>query len=462
MHIAITNITTSVCERVKLIINYNLAFRISTLFIINFIILGMLPIELIRKNPQVVKEASKWKRTEINIDKIIELDKERVTLQKEIDDLRHFLNKKSQEIALYKKEGKDFARMRDELKITSDKINHLENQKKEIDKNLDGLLKWIPNIFCYDVPDGEDATFNKIEYEWGEKKTFDFKPLNHYELCKKLNLIDFERGAKLSGSDFPLYTGNGAKLVFGLINFMLDVHQKEHNYKFVYPPSIVKSEILYGTGQLPKLKDDMYHIEKDDLYLIPTAEVPVTNIYKDEILSWQDLPIKLVAFSQCFRREAGAAGKKTLGITRIHQFDKIELVKFVHPEEGERELLRLRQDAEDILKKLNLPYRVVKLCKGDTSFASAKTYDLEAYSPGTDSYLEVSSCSLFLDFQARRINIRFRDKDKKVKYVHTINGSGLAIPRTFITLIENYQNAQGEITIPEILKPYIEHPLIKI
>lgn len=421
----------------------------------------MLSIEVVRKNTDIVKQAAKWKRTSVNINNILELDRERVVLQKEIDDLRYFLNKKSEEIALYKKEGKDFSEIRNELKTISDKINKLENQKNDVENNLDSLLIWLPNVFCQDVPDGEDATFNKIEYEWGTKKPSGLKPLNHYELSKKLNLIDFERGAKLSGSDFPLYTGNGAKLVFGLINFMLDVHQKEHNYKFVYPPSVVKSEILYGTGQLPKLKEDMYHIEKDDLYLIPTAEVPITNIYKDEILSWEDLPIKLVAFSQCFRREAGAAGKKTIGITRIHQFDKIELVKFVHPDEGEKELLGLRQDAEDILKKLDLPYRVVKLCKGDTSFAAAKTYDLEAYSPGTDSYLEVSSCSLFLDFQARRINIRFRDKDKKVKYVHTINGSGLAIPRTFITLIENYQNAQGEITIPEILKHYIGLSLIK-
>lgn len=414
----------------------------------------MLVLEFIRKNPDRVKEVLKWKKVDTNIDNVLELDSKRNAFQKEIDDLRHFLNKKSEEVAIYKREGKDFSTIRAELKTISDKINQLEDQKKEIEEKLDNLLIWLPNIYCPDVPDGEDASFNKIEYEWGVKKAFNFKLLNHLELSKKLNLIDFERGAKISGSDFPLYIDNGAKLVFGLINFMLDVHQKEHNYKFVYPPSIVKSETLYGTGQLPKLKEDMYYIEKDNLYLIPTAEVPVTNIYKDEILSWEDLPIKLVAFSQCFRREAGAAGKKTLGITRVHQFDKIELVKFVHPEEGEKELLSLRQDAEDILKKLNLPYRVVKLCKGDTSFASAKTYDLEAYSPGTDTYLEVSSCSLFLDFQARRINIRFRDKDKKVRYVHTINGSGLAIPRTFITLIENYQTADGKIILPEILRQY--------
>lgn len=414
----------------------------------------MLVLEFIRKNPDRVKEVLKWKKVDTNIDNVLELDSKRNAFQKEIDDLRHFLNKKSEEVAIYKREGKDFSTIRAELKTISDKINQLEDQKKEIEEKLDNLLIWLPNIYCPDVPDGEDASFNKIEYEWGVKKVFNFKLLNHLELSKKLNLIDFERGAKISGSDFPLYIDNGAKLVFGLINFMLDVHQKEHNYKFVYPPSIVKSETLYGTGQLPKLKEDMYYIEKDNLYLIPTAEVPVTNIYKDEILSWEDLPIKLVAFSQCFRREAGAAGKKTLGITRVHQFDKIELVKFVHPEEGEKELLSLRQDAEDILKKLNLPYRVVKLCKGDTSFASAKTYDLEAYSPGTDTYLEVSSCSLFLDFQARRINIRFRDKDKKVRYVHTINGSGLAIPRTFITLIENYQTADGKIILPEILRQY--------
>lgn len=415
----------------------------------------MLSIEFIRKYPAIVKEVAKWKRTDVDIDKILELDKKRNAYQREIDELRHFLNKKSEEIALYKKEGKDFSALRNELKTISDKISQLESARRETEKSLEELLIWVPNIFCPDVMDGEDATFNKIEYEWGTKKIFDFKPQNHFQLCKKLNLIDFERGAKLSGSDFPLYTYNGAKLVFGLLNFMLDVHQKEHNYKFVYPPSLVKSEIMFGTGQLPKLKDDMYYLEKDDLYLIPTAEVPVTNIYKDEILSWEDLPIKLVAFSQCFRKEAGAAGKKTLGITRIHQFDKIELVKFVHPDESENELISLRQDAEDILKKLNLHYRVVKLCKGDTSFASAKTYDLEAYSPGTGTYLEVSSCSLFLDFQARRINIRFRDKDKKVKFVHTINGSGLAIPRTFICLIENYQDAEGKVILPEILHPYV-------
>ncbi|MFN7181383.1 MAG: serine--tRNA ligase, partial [Planctomycetota bacterium] len=322
-------------------------------------------------------------------------------------------------------------------------------------------LIWVPNIFCSDIPDGEDARSNVIEYSWGNKKSFSFRPLNHYELSKRLQLIDFERGVKLSGSDFPLYTGMGARLVFALINFMIDVHQREHNYNFVYPPSLVKNEIMFGTGQLPKLRNDMYYVDKDELWLIPTAEVPVTNIYKDEILSWEDLPVKLVAFSQCFRREAGAAGKKTLGITRVHQFDKVELVKFVHPDESEKELLALRQDAEDILRKLNLHYRVVKLCKGDMSFASAKTYDLEVYSPGTESYLEVSSCSLFLDFQARRINIRFRDKDKKVKFVHTINGSGLAIPRTFISLIENYQNENGEIIVPEVLRPYTGVSVIK-
>ncbi len=414
----------------------------------------MLSFEFIRKSPDIVKSVIRWKKSDVDIERLLALDRKRVFLQKQIDELRHYLNKKSEEVATFKREGRDFSELRNELRTISEKIGKLEGENKQITEELEGILVWIPNIFCSDVPDGEDASSNIVEYSWGEVKKFDFMVLNHYELSKRLNLIDFERGAKLSGSDFPLYTGNGAKLVFGLLNFMLDVHQKEHNYKFVYPPSLVKDEIMYGTGQLPKLKDDMYYIEKDNLWLIPTAEVPVTNIFKNEILSWEDLPIKLVAFSQCFRREAGAAGKKTLGITRVHQFDKIELVKFVHPEEGERELLSLRQDAEDILRKLNLPYRIVKLCKGDMSFASAKTYDIEAYSPGTDSFLEVSSCSLFLDFQARRINIRFRDKNGKVKYVYTINGSGVAIPRTFITLIENYQTKDGKIILPAILQPY--------
>jgi seryl-tRNA synthetase len=421
----------------------------------------MLSREFIRKNPQLVVEVAKIKRVNVNIEKILELDKKIITLQKELDDLRHILNEKSKEIGKMKKAWEDFSKLREQLKDISEKVSAKETEKRALEEEINELLQWIPNIFCSDVPDGEDSTYNQIEYEWGEKKSFDFQPLNHYEIAKKLKLIDFERGAKLSGSDFPLFTGNGARLVFALLNFMIDVHQKEHSYTFMYPPSLVKSEIMYGTGQLPKMKDDMYYLENDKLYLIPTAEVPITNIFKDEILSWEDLPIKVVAFSQCFRREAGAAGKKTLGITRVHQFDKIELVKFVHPDEGEKELISLRYDAEDILKKLNLPYRVVKLCKGDTSFASAKTYDLEAFAPGINTFLEVSSCSLFLDFQARRINIRFRDKDKKVKFVYTINGSGLAIPRTFIALVENYQTKEGYIKIPDALKPYIGCDILK-
>jgi seryl-tRNA synthetase len=342
------------------------------------------------------------------------------------------------------------------MKGVSDKVKQLESEIKTLNEDLDFLLKRIPNIPADDVPVGKDPTSNVMVKSWGEKKAFSFTPLPHWELGKELDILDFERAAKISGTGFTLYKGAGARLERALCNFMLDLHTQEHGYIEVLPPYLVNRTSMTGTGQLPKLEEDMYRLPDDDLFLIPTAEVPVTNIHANEILTNKELPILYAAYTACFRREAGSYGKDTKGMIRVHQFNKVELVKFVRPETSYDELESLLSVSEKVLQLLGLQYQVVKLCTGDLSFAAAKCYDIEVWSPGVDKFLEVSSCSNFEDFQARRSNIRFRDDDNgNLKFVHTLNGSGVALPRTMIAILETYQREDGTVEIPDVLKPYM-------
>jgi len=337
----------------------------------------------------------------------------------------------------------------------------LEEKTQSSKNDLEQLLLGLPNIPHESVPEGKDEKNNQLVREWGETLDRDFNIMAHLELGKALSLFDFERGAKISGSGFPLYTGKGAKLERALINFMLDFQTEQHGYKEIFPPFLVRPESAVTTGQLPKLADDMYASEKDDLWLIPTAEVPLTNIHQNEILSEDQLPINYTAYSACFRREAGSYGKDTHGFLRVHQFNKVELVKFVKPKNSYKELEKLVEQAEAILQSLGLKYRVIELCAGDLSFAAAKCYDLELWAPGEEKWLEVSSCSNFEDFQARRGNIRYRrNSDKKVEFVHTLNGSGVATPRLLVALLETYQNKDGTIAIPEPLQPYFGNEVL--
>jgi seryl-tRNA synthetase len=340
-------------------------------------------------------------------------------------------------------------------------IKKLDDEIADIENQMNEVLIWIPNIPHESVPIGGE-TENKEIKSWGEKPEFDFDPLPHWELAEKLGIVEFDRSSKLSGSNFITLRDLGARLERSLINFMLDLHVKKHGYKEIAPPFVVRRNIMFGTGQLPKLEDDMYRIEHDDLFLIPTAEVPVTSLYHDEILDGSILPINYAAYTPCFRREAGTYGRDTRGLVRIHQFDKVEMVKFVKPENSYDEHEKLLQDAEEVLQLLKLPYHVLVLASGDLSFAAAKCYDIEVWAGGVQKYLEVSSVSNYVDFQARRANIRFRrTSDSKPEFVHTLNGSGLALPRTVIAILENYQTDEGTVIVPEILRPYIGTDVIK-
>jgi seryl-tRNA synthetase len=345
------------------------------------------------------------------------------------------------------------------MKATAQKIDTLEDELKGIDAQLDNLLLNIPNIPHSSIPVG-DASKKDVVRAWGDAPRFDFEPVTHIELAQHLDIIDFGRAAKITGSNFILFKGWGARLERALFNFMLDLHTKKHGYTEVFPPFLVNRASMTGTGQLPKLEEDMYRLKDDDLFLIPTAEVPVTNIFRDEVLDEEDLPVYYTAYTACFRREAGSYGKDTKGLTRVHQFDKVEMVKFVKPENSYEELEKLVGDAEEVLQLLGLAYRVVMLSTEDLSFAASKCYDLEAYAAGIDNWLEVSSCSNFESFQARRANIRFRrkmqDGRRLTEYVHTLNGSGIALARTVIAILENYQQKDGSIIIPECLRPYLD------
>ena len=416
----------------------------------------MLDINFIRNNPDKVKQAIALKHENAaSIDQILEVDTQRRAMIHACEQLKSKRNEKSKEVSELKKKGQDASQIIEETKKIGDDIKSIEEKQKELDSQITNLMLRIPNIPAADVPIGKDEKDNVIVRAWGQRKTFDFTPLPHWELGSILNILDMERASKISGSGFILLKGLGAKLERALFSFMLDVHTRDHGYTEVFPPFLVNRTSMTGTGQLPKLEEDMYRTAADDLFLVPTAEVPVTNIHRDEILSYKDLPICYTAYTPCFRREAGSYGKDTRGIIRVHQFNKVELVKLVRPETSYNELESLLGNAERILQLLGLEYRVAKLSTGDMSFAAAKCYDIEVWAPGVGKFLEVSSCSNFEDFQARRINIRFRDEDGKLRFVHTLNGSGLALPRTVIALLETYQQKDGSIVIPDILQPYM-------
>jgi len=416
----------------------------------------MLDIKFIRENQEVVEKALKDRNSKFDLGQVLELDNSRRKILVELEELRAQKNKANDEISVLLKEKKDPKERISSMKYIAEKIDRLDTQMKESDANLNQLLLTIPNIPHSSVPVGAPDQA-RVERSWGTAPKFDFKPLTHVEICQNLDIVDFARGTKLSGANFLLFKGWGAKLERALINFMLDLHTKKHNYTEISPPYLVNRKTMTGTGQLPKMEEDMYKLKDDDLYLIPTAEVPVTNIFSDEVLNEEDLPKYLTAYTACFRREAGSYGKDTRGMMRVHQFDKVEMVKFVKPEDSYAELETLVGNAEEVLQALGLSYRVISLTTQDISFAASKCYDLEAYAAGADKWLEVSSCSNFENFQARRANIRFRRKDtKKMDFVHTLNGSGVALARTVIAILENYQQKDGSILIPECLRSYLD------
>ena len=422
----------------------------------------MLDLRFVRENPEKVKQSVIDRGGEVDLEQLLDLDKKRRECIKKADRLKEKRNKVSEEIGNLKKAGKDGSSAIAEMRKVSQEIKGLDESIKTIESQIHDILIWIPNIPHDSVPRGPDPSYNEIVKEWGSAPRFDFQPKPHWEIGSDLEILDFERGSRLSGANFVSYAGLGAKLERALINFMIDLHAEKHGYSEVSVPFIVKRDMMYGTGQLPKLEEDMYLVEKDDLFLIPTAEVPVTNLHRDEILRGEELPIKYVSYTPCFRREAGSYGADTRGLMRIHQFDKVEMVKFVKPETSYDELESLLQNAEEVLQLLELPYRVAVLSTGDLSFSATKCYDLEVYAPGIDRWLEVSSCSNYEDFQARRMNIRFRrDRGAKPEFVHTLNGSGLALPRTVIALIENHQTDEGTVVVPEVLSKYLGKSVIK-
>jgi len=414
----------------------------------------MLELKFIRENLDLVKDALRKRNSKLEIDGLIELDDKRRKVLLELEDLRAKKNLANDEISKLLKEKQDPKEKIASMKDIAIRIDSLEKELKEHEPQLSRMLLNIPNIPHASIPVG-DAGANKIVRSWGEPKRIANAARSHIELAEHLDIIDFTRAAKLTASNFILYKGDGARLERALYNFMLDLHTSKHGYKEIFPPFLVNRASMTGTGQLPKLEDDMYRLKDDDLFLIPTAEVPLTNIFRDEILNEEDLPIYYTAYTACFRREAGSYGKDTKGLMRVHQFDKVELVKFVKPESSYDELEKLLNNAETVLQLLGLPYRVLMLSTGDISFAASKCYDIEAYAPGVDKWLEVSSCSNFESFQARRANIKYRRQaDKKTDYLHTLNGSGVALARTMIAILENYQQPDGTVLIPEVLRPY--------
>lgn len=413
----------------------------------------MLDLKFIRENPEIVKAGVGKKNGGGDIEAIVQFDIKRREILKEVEALKAERNKVSDEIPRKKKAGEPVEEMILAMRKVGDQIAAKDTELREIETQLNSALAWIPNIPHESVPVG-DETHNQKVREWGEIPKRDFKVLPHWEIGQKLGIMDLEAATKISGSGFYVLKGQGAQLERALINYMIDLHTTA-GFTEVRVPVLVNADTMYGTGQLPKLADDMYKTEGDNMYLIPTAEVPVTNLHKQEIVSADALPIYYVAYTPCFRREAGAAGKDTRGMIRVHQFDKVELVKIVRPENSYDELESLVAEAEKVLQGLKIPYRVMMLASGDMSFASAKTYDIDLWAAGVEKYLEISSCSNFEDFQARRMNCRFRDKDKNVKFPHTLNGSGTALARLIPAILENYQNADGTITIPEVLRPYM-------
>ncbi|MCJ7575336.1 MAG: serine--tRNA ligase [Dehalococcoidia bacterium] len=418
----------------------------------------MLDIKLIRDNPQLVRQALEKRGYSPDsikaLDRIIEIDSRYRGLLRQTEELRAKHNEASKQLSKSREKPPELIA---QMRQLGDQITSLQQQTKEAKTELDSLLLELPNIPHPSVAVGRGAADNVVVRTWGKPKEFPFKPLPHWELGEKLGMIDFQRGVKLSGTRFYVLKGLGARLQRALISFMLDVHVGEHGYKEIYPPFMVKRECMVGSGNLPKFGDNLYHDEQDDFWFIPTAEVPLTNLHRDEILSADSLPLRYVAYTPCFRREKMAAGTDTRGIKRGHQFDKVELYKVAVPENSDGELEKLVADAEDICRRLAIPYRVVQLCTGDLGFVSCKTYDIEMWAPGCAEWLEVSSCSNCSDFQARRANIRYRpEAGAKSQFVHTLNGSGLALPRVLIAVLENYQQADGTVLIPEVLEPYLK------
>ena len=412
----------------------------------------MLSLTRIRNNPDQIKAGLEAKNESIDLDKILKLDEEHRDKIHQLNEMRAERNRASEAIAEAKRAGKDSDDVIAAMRKVSDAIKDLEKEVSNLGQTLDEQLELIPNIPHDTVPVGQDETANQVIREWGEPLAADFDLKSHVEIGLELNLFDLERGSKISGSGFPLLTGLGAKLERVLINYMLELHVQKHGFTEIFPPFLTRAEAPRTCGQLPKFADDMYYIEKDDLYLIPTAEVPVTNIFSNEIMDEGDLPGNYAAYSACFRREAGSYGKDTHGLLRLHQFNKVEMVKFVEPKTSYDELESITSQAEEVLQQLGLHYRVVSLSTSDLSFAAAKCYDLEVWAPGEGKWLEVSSCSNFEDFQARRGNIRYRrTADKKVDFVHTLNGSGLATPRLMVALLETYQTPDGKVLLPQVL-----------
>jgi seryl-tRNA synthetase len=415
----------------------------------------MLDIKYIIANIDDVKKKTAARKADFDFDLLISLDEKRKSLQAEADVLKAERNSVSKEIGNIKKAGGDITEIQAKMRAAGDRITAIDAELAEAQTQMNDMLLTLPNIVKDEVPVGSDENDNILFRSWGEPKELSFEPKAHWDLAENLGMLDFERGVKVAKSRFTAYMGMGAKLERALINFMLDSHA-ERGYKEVIAPYLVNADAMQGTGQLPKFEEDLFKCERDGLYLIPTAEVSVTNLYAQEILEEDALPIKHCSYSACFRREAGSHGKDVRGLIRQHQFNKVELVKVTRPEDSEAELMELLESAELILQKLGLPYRIMTLCSGDIGFSSAKTFDIEVWLPSAGTYREISSCSTFTDYQARRASIRFRRKgEKKVEFAHTLNGSGLAVGRTFLAVLENYQNEDGTITVPEALRPYL-------
>jgi len=417
----------------------------------------MLDLKWIRENRQAAEQALKNRNLSLDLNSLLSLDEEKRKFVQEGEQLKNKRNVASDEIGLLLREKKDPTVKKADMKVISQKIDEIDKKVGEMSEKLRILLLNIPNIPHSSVPVGKDSTANKKVKEWGEPRKFSFNPKAHLELSEALGIMDFKRASKITGAGFPLYMGDGARLERALIQFMLDLHTQKNGYLEVSPPFLVNRESMIGTGQVPKFEEDMYRLKDDDYFLVPTAEVPLTNLHRDEILEEKNLPIYYTAYTPCFRREAGSYGKETKGLARVHQFDKVELVKFTHPKDSYAEHEKLLQNAEDVLQLLEIPYRVMLLATGDLGFSASKCYDIEAYAAGAAAHLEVSSCSNFEEFQARRANIRFRSgTTKSVQFVHTLNGSGVALARTVICLLEHYQESNGTILIPKVLRPYMD------
>jgi seryl-tRNA synthetase len=415
----------------------------------------MLDLRFIRENPDLVKEALVKLNTTAPIDEILSLDEQRRGLLSEVEALKARRNAVSKEIGKMK-DGDRRQALIEEMRKVGERIKGLDDQVRQVEEPLNEAILQVPNVPHESVPVGRDESENVVVRTWGQPKEFDFEPLPHWDLGPTLDIIDFERGVKLSGTRFYVLKGVGARLQRALITWMLDLHIKEHGYTEIYPPFMVREECMWGAGQLPKFLDNIYHDVEDDAWFIGTAEIPLTNLHRDEILAPGTLPLSYVAYTACFRREKMSAGRDTRGIKRGHQFDKVEMYKFTTPETSYDELERLLEDAEDVCRRLGIAHRVVQMCTGDLGFSAAKKYDVEMWAPGVREWLEVSSCSNCEDFQARRANIRYRpEPGARPRFVHTLNGSGLALPRVMIAIMENYQQADGSIVVPEVLRPYM-------